>query len=52
MLTINEAAARAGVSRGTIYRWLRAGDLKRHRLRTRVRIDAVELDALCAVVPA
>jgi excisionase family DNA binding protein len=51
MLTINEAAVRAGVSRGTIYRWLRAGQLKRHRLRTRVRIDAAELDRLCSVVP-
>jgi excisionase family DNA binding protein len=49
MLTINEAAVRAGVARGTIYRWLKAGDLKRHRLRTRIRIDAAELDRLCSV---
>lgn len=51
MLTINEAAARAGVARGTIYRWIKAGQLTRYQLRTRIRICPVELDALCSVVP-
>ncbi len=51
MLTINEAAKQAGVCRGTIYRWLKAGLLTKHRQRTRIRIDPVQLEALCAVVP-
>lgn len=51
-LTINEAASRAKVARGTIYRWLKAGHLTRHLQRTRTRIDQAELDRFCAVVPS
>lgn len=45
-LTINQAAERAQVSRGTMYRYVRDGVIPAARLRTTWRISAEQLERL------
>src|SRR5438270_13437491 len=51
--SVSQAAARLGVSRVTIWRWIRAGDLPVRRLGHRtVRIRSQDLDAILAAPAA
>jgi excisionase family DNA binding protein len=52
-LTVAEAQAYAGVSRETIYRWLRTGLLTRYkRGANRTVVDPAEIDELLRPKPA
>jgi len=53
MLTVNEAAARAGVSRRTIYNWIRKGQLPYKRTAGGgIRIDGESLFRSSPIVEA
>ena len=46
LLTVDEAAARRGVSSGTIWRRIRSGDLQPVRILSRTLVDVAEVDRL------
>jgi len=47
----SEAAAAAGLSRSSIYRAIRRGELRRMKIGRRAVIPAADLAALCGAVP-
>ncbi|MDQ3963183.1 MAG: helix-turn-helix domain-containing protein [Actinomycetota bacterium] len=49
MLTVPEAARRAGKDPETIRRWIRGGRLRSQRVGTQHLIDEADLDAITAV---
>jgi excisionase family DNA binding protein len=48
LITVDEAAERLGCHRATIFRWIRAGELRkwRRRLDTRTYVSVSELEVL------
>jgi excisionase family DNA binding protein len=50
-MTVTQAAAAAGCSSTTIYRWIRAGDIQAYRIGHGVRIPVTEVERLVQGVP-
>lgn len=52
LLSTAEAAARLGVTKQTVSRWINEGSLAHARVGSRYRIPVSEIDRLLAVQPA